>query len=237
MDGCPHRKSFDELLDDGDLDGASPVRVIPYIGPFFERRLRRLGFRSVDNLVQFFNRKTADEIYDGLSTLLQNPRRNTCLNDEYHVADFNVCAFASLRNLFRVLQQRRDDYRALHFRRKPTFPQLPPPVTRGSTSSRHCSCLGEGPCRANRTCRWQEDVCTPRLGPGFAGVANYPGQRSSNGENQEGLQYSNGWRTPGRTPQRRLPRVEPNRRSIRRTEEPIARRLRRRSIPRKFMRD
>ena len=236
MDGCSHRRNFDELLGDGDLHGQSPVRQSPYIGPFFERRFRRLGVRPVDNLVQFFNRKTADEIYDGLSTLLQNPRRNTCLDDEYHVADFNVCAFASLRTLFRVLHERRDDYRALHFTRKPTFPHLPPPAARGSTSSRYCSCLGEGPCRANRTCRWREDVCTPRLGPGFAGVANYPGQRS-NGGNQNGLQYSNGWRTPGPTPHRRLPRVEPHRRSRRRTEEPIAHRLRSRSIPRHFMRD
>ena len=55
MDGCPHRKNFDELIEHGDLHGHSPVIDIPYIGPFFERRFQRLGFRSVNDLVKHFN--------------------------------------------------------------------------------------------------------------------------------------------------------------------------------------
>ena len=69
---------------------------IPYIGPFFSARLRRLGFATVNDLVLYFNRRPTLFIYNGLSTLLQNPRRNQCLDDDYHVADFNVCAFAVL---------------------------------------------------------------------------------------------------------------------------------------------
>ena len=82
MDGCPHRKNFDELIEDGGLNGRSSVVDIPYIGPFFERRFRRQGFRSVNDLAQHFNRKSAGEIYNGLSLLLQNPRRNTCVEGE-----------------------------------------------------------------------------------------------------------------------------------------------------------
>ncbi len=251
MDGCSHRKNFDELIEDGDLNGQSPVIDIPYIGPFFERRFHRLGFRSVNDLVKYFNRRTADDIFNGLTLMLQNPRRNTCVADEgsnegpdslYHVADFNVCAYASLRNLFRVLHERRNQYRALRFTRKPTFPDLPAAISRGSASAKNCSCLDYADCQTNRTCRWREDVCTPRLGPGFAGVATYPGQRS-NGGDQQGLHYVNGWRTPGPTPHRRLPRPQPNRvqpnranpprrRSSRRTDSPIAHRLRDRGGPR-----
>ena len=271
MDGCPHRKNFDELIEHGDLHGHSPVIDIPYIGPFFERRFHRLGFRSVNDLVKHFNRQAADDIYNGLTLLLQNPRRNTCVVDDRpnegpdstnHVADFNACAFASLRNLFRVLHERRDAYRQLRLTRKPTFPDLPAAISRGSASAKRCSCLDYADCQTNRTCRWREDVCTPRLGPGFAGVATYPGQRS-NGGNQNGLHYVNGWRTPGPTPHRRMPRPQasrrqqpsrgqasranpPRRRSSRRTGSPIAHRLRdrlrdrspsRRSRIPQFMRD
>ena len=126
MDGCRHRRDFDQMIDAGDLTAATPMADIPYIGPFFSARLRRLGFATVNDLVLYFNRRPALFIYNGLSILLQNPRRNQCLeddyHDDYHVADFNVCAFASLRNLLRVLHERRGGWRDLGFARKPAFP-------------------------------------------------------------------------------------------------------------------
>eukprot|EP00944_MAST-04C_sp_MAST-4C-sp1_P015718 g15718.t1 len=93
MDGCRHRRDFDQRIDDGDLTAATSMADIPYIGPFFSARLRRLGFTTVNDLVLYFNRRPASFIYNGLSTLLQNPRRNQCLDDDYHVADFNVRPF------------------------------------------------------------------------------------------------------------------------------------------------
>ena len=69
MNGCPHKKPYDQLVNEG-LNGQSSVRELPYIGSFFEGRLRRLGFRTVNDLVLHFNRKSAPEIYDGLTRLL-----------------------------------------------------------------------------------------------------------------------------------------------------------------------
>ena len=63
------QKPYDQLVNEG-LNGQSSVRELPYIGPFFEGRLRRLGFRTVNDLVLHFNRKSAPEIYDGLTRLL-----------------------------------------------------------------------------------------------------------------------------------------------------------------------
>ena len=210
MDGCRHRRDFDQRIDDGDLTAATSMADIPYIGPFFSARLRRLGFATVNDLVLYFNRRPALFIYNGLSTLLQNPRRNQCLDDDYHVADFNVCAFASLRNLLRVLHERREEWRDLGFSRKPTFPALPGPVGRGHASTRRCSCLGEGGCRGDRTCRWLDGICTPRFGPGFSGVADRPGQREDRqGDAPAGLRYDRRWRRPGGAPMIRLPRAQP----------------------------
>ena len=200
MNGCPHKKPYDQLVNEG-LNGQSSVRDLPYIGPFFEGRLRRLGFRTVNDLVLHFNRKSAPEIYDGLTRLLQNRRKNSCTTD-YHIADVNHCAFASLRGLFKELHRRRDDYRALRLRRKPTFPNLPEAMTRGSTAAKTCSCLQRSDCRRNRTCRWGNGFCSPRFAPGFAGVADYAGQR---GETANGLRFVRGWRVPGRAPRRRFP--------------------------------
>ena len=63
------QKPYDQLVNEG-LNGQSSVRELPYIGPFFEGRLRRLGFLTVNDLVLHFNRKSAPEIYDGLTRLL-----------------------------------------------------------------------------------------------------------------------------------------------------------------------
>ena len=82
------------VIDLEGINGNANVTAIPYIDRFFGRRFRRQGFLTVKDVIMFFHNKTQDEAKNQLTRLLQNPRRNTCLANRYHVADFNVCGYA-----------------------------------------------------------------------------------------------------------------------------------------------
>ena len=188
------------VIDLEGINGNANVTAIPYIDRFFGRRFRRQGFLTVKDVIMFFHNKTQDEAKNQLTRLLQNPRRNTCLANRYHVADFNVCGYNAIRLL---LLRAANNWRSFGIRRRPNLPALPV-VSRGHTSAKRCTCLDEDACRGTRICRYIANRCYPRFGPGFEGVATFPGQRGN--QNVSGLRYNRGWRVARRTPLRRLPR-------------------------------
>ena len=204
---CPTRRTFAQLIAEDGFNARSPVIRIPYIGAFYDTRLRRLGFQTVGDLVLFLSAQSAEEIDAYLSKLFQNRRKNMCTETHYHVPDINHCAYNSVRAMLAAFHARRNAWRQLRFRRKPTFPDLPPPLIRGTASSKTCSCLDQYLCDMDRSCRYHihDEVCVPRFAPGFQGVGDFPGQRSHDG-NVAGLRYTRGWRDPGPIPTRALPR-------------------------------
>ena len=201
---CRYKRTIPQLIDDGTIRGNTPIRHIPYIGPYFGSRLNRLGFATVNHLMNYLNRKSAQQVYDFLTRVTQNRRRNQCMVNNYIVQDFNFCAYHSLRLLMIELQNRRNDWRDLRLSRKPRL-QIPIQVDRGTEASKFCTCSDQDECNGNRLCRWTNNACLPRFRPGFQGIDRLPAQYHQ-GPNQNGLAYNQGWRVPGTFPLRQLPR-------------------------------
>jgi hypothetical protein len=210
----------------GILSGEMPVMTIPYIGRFFRNRINERGIHTIDDLVQRLRPLNRDQMDRALTQLLQNPRKNRCVNSPhvpmkhnpaadgfYHVADVNRCAYNKVIDVLRFAH-RAINFERYGFSQRATFPSLPPKRRMGTArddGSRSCGCYHgrRRQCLA-AGCRWNvsggQTHCLPPAGQtkGFEGLGDYKGQRQEErpGAAQGGLHYRGGWRVPGNTPTR-----------------------------------
>jgi hypothetical protein len=184
------------------LRGNSGIGRIPFVGPYFEGVLTQAGYRRVDDIVRGFTGfppLTARQIETLLVRMCQNPRRDTCTADAYHVSDANQCLFNALVRLLREAHRRRNDWQQYRFSTRPNVPNADRVAlrvraqarTRGDQARlRTCACQGnEQDCRERR-CRWvtpeeansalaPNGACVPRAGFGFVGDRRRTNQQTS----------------------------------------------------------
>ena len=165
----------------GQLDPASRLIDLPYIGPYLYERLRRkYAPRSQHISIQKFTRAITNvatvDLHETLQRVLQNERANQCVGvrgKRYHTRDVNEKGWITMVALLRVLKANADGYGiGTNMRANPL--RMPYPSAR-SQAAKMAPCKSRSLCR--RPNRWKDGLCQYSDASGFEGIGKYPGQR------------------------------------------------------------
>ena len=170
------------LLEDGTLDGRSPLTDVPYVGGYIEGRLRySLSLQGPITLRTFWERtrrRTTKGVASLVAKALQNERSNQCVSTRvhgethkrtYHTSDINQNGYEAIVALLE------------HNRRNARYGAMSPRLPRRATGSKTCGCRAlrdcHGPCRRSDDGR----ACVPAASGanGFVGVVAHQSQREN----------------------------------------------------------
>lgn len=156
-------------------DGQNSIDSIKGIGPFFKKKFRVVGIKTLKNLVEYALKvNNKKNLAHCLHLILQNKRPNRCTVPEYgsrkgqkyHIERINKIAFngvsEKLRELAKLLKRSRHNYRRLNY----TIPRRNSPSTaflrnsiipenmtnrRRSEEQKTCACYLRKNCKAGCT--------------------------------------------------------------------------------------